>query len=84
MTDTLQEVRKILRDTLQLGTRAERLTMQSPLLGSVPEFDSMAVVSVVTALEKRFKITIHDDEISAGTFASVGSVVIFIEAKLNE
>lgn len=84
MIDTLQEVRKILRDTLQLGARAERLTMQSPLLGSVPEFDSMAVVSVVSALEKRFKITIHDDEISAGTFASVGSVVIFIEAKLND
>ena len=47
--DTLEKVRAILRDTLQLGSRADALRRDSRLLGEIPEFDSMAVVSVLTA-----------------------------------
>ena len=49
--DTLARIKIILRDTLNLGDRADRLTADSPLLGGLPEFDSMAVVTVVTMIE---------------------------------
>lgn len=80
--DTLNPVKKILRDTLNLGPRADRLTADSPLLGSLPEFDSMAVVSVVAALEDEFGISVDDDELSADIFATVGSLTQFVSSKL--
>ena len=81
--DTLNQIRAILRDTLQLGDRAEKLTAGSPLLGGIPEFDSMAVVTVVTMIEDEFGITLADDELSADVFATVGSLCLFVSGKLN-
>jgi acyl carrier protein len=79
--DTLVRVRKILRDALNLGDRAEKLTPESPLLGGLPEFDSMAVVTVVTMIEDELGITIDDDELSAEIFATVGSLAKFLSQK---
>ena len=62
--DQRDQVREILRDVLSLGPRADRLDTGSPLLGALPELDSMAVVSVIAALEDRFGFTVDDDEIS--------------------
>jgi acyl carrier protein len=74
-------VLQVLRDALSLGARAERLTTESPLLGALPEMDSMAVVNVIAALEDRFGISVDDDEISGETFATVGSLTKFIQTK---
>ena len=79
--DNLRQVRRILRDALQLGERAERLSASSPLLGSIPELDSMAVVTVLTMIEEEFGITVGDDEVSADTFATVGSLAQFVAEK---
>ena len=48
----LDEVRKVLADALQLGGRANSMQAITPLLGNIPELDSMAVVTVITALEE--------------------------------
>ncbi len=79
----LPDVKNLLSRSLQLGPRAEALTLTSPLLGALPELDSMAVVSILTALEEHFGFTIDDDEISADTFATLGSLVEFVELKLK-
>jgi acyl carrier protein len=75
------DVREILRDVLSLGGRADRLTAASPLLGAIPELDSMAVVGVIAALEDRFGIAVDDDEISGRTFETLGSLVEFVAGK---
>jgi acyl carrier protein len=80
---TLDSVKQVLGDTLQLGSRAQVLNAETPLLGSMPELDSMAVVTVLTAVEETFGIAIADDEVSADTFATVGSLTRFIEKKLS-
>lgn len=51
------------------------------LLGSVPELDSMAVVGVLTAIEDELGIEIADDEVSAETFATFGSLLGFVRSK---
>jgi acyl carrier protein len=79
--DTLNRVKKILRDTLNLGDRAEKLTPDSPLMGGLPEFDSMAVVTVVTMIEDELGVTIDDDELSADVFATVGTLAEFVAQK---
>lgn len=77
-----QQVRTILKEALHLGERATRLGPASELLGSIPELDSMAVVTVITALEDQFGFVVDDDEISAETFATFGSLVGFVESKV--
>ena len=79
--DNLPRVRRIVRDALQLGDKAERLTESSPLLGSIPELDSMAVVTVLTLIEEEFGLSIGDDDVSAETFATLGSLSRFVAEK---
>jgi acyl carrier protein len=78
---SLAAIKAILADTLQLGARVETFDLDTPLLGSIPELDSIAVINLITALEEQFGFTVADDEISADTFASVGSLLTFVEAK---
>ncbi len=77
-----QEVIAVLRSVLSLDAK-HPLNTASPLLGHVAELDSMAVVSVLTALEERFGIVIDDDDVDGRTFASVGSLAQFVHGKLN-
>jgi acyl carrier protein len=55
----------------------------TPLLGALPELDSMAVLSLITTLEERFGFAIHDDEMDGAVFATVGSLMDFVAAKLG-
>jgi len=82
MTDPLREVLLVLDETLSLGGRGLQMTRATHLLGAIPELDSMAVVSVITSLEDRFGIVVDDDDIDGSTFATVGSLVDFVTAKL--
>jgi len=77
-----ENVKKLLAQTLQLGSRVEGLSPDSALLGAIPELDSMAVVSILTAMEDYFGFTVEDDEISADTFETLGSLVAFVDSKL--
>ena len=73
----------ILSQVLELKPEAAaRLNHDSPLLGAVPEFDSMAVVTIITALEERFGFIVEDDEIDAPVFETVGTLINFVEQKL--
>lgn len=77
----LNDVRDLLIDVLNLGEAGKALSAESPLLGALPELDSMAVVSVIAALEDRFGIMIDDDDISASTFETLGSLADFVAQK---
>ena len=81
---TQQEVLSILDEVLSLKGRSSGFTDSTPLLGAMPELDSMAVVSILTTLEDRFGFSVGDDEIEGATFATVGSLVEFVERKLGE
>jgi acyl carrier protein len=79
--DTTQEVIRLLDDVLSLGGRGSSFSRETPLLGSVAELDSMAVVSLITAMEEQFGIAIDDDDIDGHTFATVGSLTDFVSGK---
>jgi len=79
---TRNEVLAVLDDVLSLKKRSANFADTTPLLGALPELDSMAVVSVLTSLEERFGFTVDDDEIDGKTFETVGSLVAFVQGKL--
>lgn len=81
---TFDEVTQVIDDVLQLNGRARTFTRSTGLLGEIPEFDSMAVVTVVTQLEEHFGISVDDDEITAESFESLGSLTDFVDGKLAE
>ncbi len=80
--DVQYEVITIVGRTLDPGAGSVRFHPDSRLLGSIPELDSMAVVTLITALEEHFGFMVADDEIDGSTFATVGSLVDFVKAKL--
>jgi len=84
LADIDRDVLSILVATLNLKGGADRLRADSLLLGAVPELDSMAVASVMTALEERFGFVIADDDIDGSTFATVGTLTAFVKSKLAD
>ncbi len=80
--NTQKEVLSLLDEVLSLNGRAAAYTLDTPLLGAIPELDSMAVVALITGFEERFGFSVDDDEIEGSTFATVGSLVAFVDAKL--
>ncbi len=65
----------------QLGTAypPSHFKDTTPLLGSIPELDSMAVVGILAAIEDTTGISIPDDEVSADVFATFGTLSEFVE-----
>lgn len=82
-TQLSQEIITILTDVLGLAPQT-KLTPDSRLMGTLPEFDSLAVVNLITALENHFGITVHDDEISAATFDTVATLSAYVGDKLAQ
>jgi len=81
--DTQVEVLGILDEVLNLGGRAKTFSLDAPLLGAVPELDSMAVIGLINLLEERFGFVVDDDDIDGSVFETVGTLVAFVDAKLG-
>lgn len=79
--DVTREVINVLDEVLSLGGRAAAFDRDTPLLGAIPELDSMAVATLITTLEERFGFVV-DDDLDGSTFATVGSLADFVGAHL--
>ena len=81
---TQDQVIEILHDILHLRIPVDQFNSATPLLGAVPELDSIAVVSVLNAMEEKFGFFVEDDEINASLFETVGSLTAFVDSKLAD
>jgi len=77
------EVKGIVARTLGIQDRVAKLTEATPLLDSLPEFDSMGVLQVMLAIEKHFEVTIDDEEVTGELFETLGTLTAFVERKLR-
>ncbi len=77
-----QTIIDVLDECLSLNGRTQGFTRDTPLLGALPELDSMAVVSLLTTLEDQFGLVVDDDEIDGATFSTVGTLSDFVSGKL--
>ena len=81
--DVKDEVRLLIDEVLSLKGRARAFERDTPLLGALPELDSMAVVALISALEERFGFVVDDDEIDGAVFATLGTLADFVAGKLD-
>ena len=73
-------LRAILADTLGLSmARVNAFTGTTALFGALPELDSMAVATLLTAIEERLGVLIEDDDVEAEDFANFGRLLAFAE-----
>lgn len=74
----------LLGDTLALAPASRAaLRADSALFGTLPELDSMAVATVLTAMEDRFGIIIDDDDVDGELFATVGSLAALVNRRIS-
>lgn len=78
------KVRAVLDSTLGLNGRADRFAHDTPLLGALPELDSMAVAEILGALEEQLGVTIDDDAIDGSAFETFGALVRFAQRVQDE
>lgn len=77
-------VRAVLIDILGLAPdRVATFDEQTGLFGALPELDSMAVASFLTEIEDRLGIVIEDDEVDGDMLATFGSLVTYLDRKVQ-
>ncbi len=75
-------LRALLVDVLGIdAARVAKFDAETALFGALPEFDSLAVATLLTGLEERLAILIEDDDVDAEDFASFGTLVAFVRRK---
>ncbi|NVJ67852.1 MAG: acyl carrier protein [Gammaproteobacteria bacterium] len=77
VSSNLDKLIVILSETLSID--ADEFSADTLLLGNFPEFDSMAIVSILMELEEQFGISISEDELTGDAFESVTSLMEFID-----
>lgn len=77
---TLATVKEVLAETLELGDRADAFDAETPLMGALPELDSLAVLELILALEERFGIEIGEEDVTAEAFETLGSLSALVAA----
>ena len=79
-TTTLDEVKDVVVETLGIADRADQIGPTTPLLGTLPELDSMAVLELILALEQRFGITVEDEDVTAEAFETLERLTALVDA----
>lgn len=79
---SVDDVKAVLVETLGVEDRADTLDADTPLLGSLPELDSMAVLELVLELERHFDIAVEGEDVTAEVFETLTSLTAFVNDKL--
>jgi acyl carrier protein len=79
--NTLELTKSLIKQVLQLGERADRLTAETPLIGNFPELNSLTIAGLIAAIEDHLGCSIDDSEISQDIVETVGALAAFIESK---
>jgi len=79
MSQTVTDVVGIVASVLGIEDRADQLTEDTPLLGAIPELDSLAVVELITALSERYGFDPDDVDLSGEAFDTIGTLAKFVE-----
>jgi acyl carrier protein len=81
-SETLEEVKAVVVVTLDIEEQADDLGPETGLYGNLPELDSLTVLKLVVALQKRFGIEIEMGEVVGDIFDTLGQLAAFVESKV--
>ena len=81
---TLDRVKAVLVRILGIQDRAAEIDASTPLFGSMPELDSLAVVELAASLEDEFGFEIDDEDFTGDVFETVGTLAEFVDQQLGD
>jgi acyl carrier protein len=79
----LEDVKDVVVVTLNIEDQADDLGPETGLYGNLPELNSLTVVKLIVALQKRFGIEIEINEIAGNIFDTLGRLASFVESKVH-
>lgn len=82
--DTLDRVKVVIVKSLGIQDRAHTLEASTELFGSMPELDSMAVVTLAANLEREFDVEIDDEDFRGEVFETIGTLAEFVEQRKRQ
>lgn len=77
---TLDEIKNLVAKTLSIEDRIDSIDASTPLLGEMPELDSLAVVEIAAGIEAKFHFQVDDTNLTAEVFETLGSLAAFVDA----
>ena len=77
---TLDEVKNLVAKTLGIEDRIDSMDASTPLLGEMPELDSLAVVEIAAGIEGTFNFRVDGTNFTAEAFETLGSLAAFVDA----
>jgi acyl carrier protein len=77
---TLDEVKILVAEKLGLEGWIATVDASTPLIGEVPELDSMTVVEIAAGIEERFNFRLDYSTFTAEVFETFGSLAAFVDA----
>jgi acyl carrier protein len=76
------QIKAVLVDVLELDLSPEDIRDDDPLFSHGMGVDSAEALEIVTAVEARFGVRIHEDQIGLAMFQDVASIAEVVEAAL--
>lgn len=83
MSDNIDAgLRDVLGQVLGLSpARLAAVTLETPLLGALPELDSMAIATLFGGIEDHFAVMFDDAELTGETLATYGTLLALVRGK---
>jgi acyl carrier protein len=81
MTSTLETLKAILTEDMDLGLSADSLNQGTSLLEGGLDLDSIVLVELIGAIEERFDFQFDDADLRTSSFENLGSLAAVIEKR---
>jgi acyl carrier protein len=78
-----EDVKTVVVATLDIEDQADDLEPETGLYGNLAELDSLTVVRLIVALQKRFAIEIKIDELASDIFDTLARLTAFVESRVR-
>src|SRR3990172_2033496 len=78
-----ERLARLLRSTVPEAARFETLNESTGLLGGGMGGDSVEILTLVSAIEEKFGLTIDEAELEVSHFKTIGALVNFIEERIS-
>jgi len=80
---SIDELRSLIGEVTGDSVAIHSLAESSPLLGAIPEMDSLAIVNLLIAMENKYHFQVEDDEVDQSIFQSLSSLRSFAQDKIS-
>ena len=82
-TTTLDSVCAAVMEATGTENRPGAIGADTALMGGMPEFDSLALVQLLTVLEERFGVEVDPADVTPEVFATVRTLTDYVQGRVQ-